>query len=1157
MKKKIVFLLFILQPFFLFLEAQNAKKIKFHRLPAGISNNLVSNIFQDKKGFMWFGTSNGLNRFDGYSFKVYEHNPLDTNSITNTTIRYIFEDKQENLWICTDGGGFSFFDQKTEKFINYRDNKKRPSSSAVEMVMQDKQDLFWFALSDGLNSFNAQTQTFEYFTQKQTNYQGGRATGIYEDEDGYIWLTTTEQGLARFDKKTKKFQYFTKENTGLKDNSIRVFAKSKQKNKYWIGYRLSGLSLISIQNGQVKVEKSYRHIENDPQSMMGNDVESLLEDSQGRLWVGIENDGLSILDLKNETFTNYKHDSSDEYSLSNDSPWAIYEDRFGNIWIGTFSQGVNVVYNQYHQKFEHYYQKSGDQNSLVNNNVSAFFEQEDGKIWIATDGGGLSLWDRNANSFMNFTANNPAPYKISANAVLSIAEDSQKNIWFGTWEGGVNIFNPKTKSFSLLNTQNSKISGNTHFTFFKAKDNIMYMGAWESFIDAFDTQKKQLIWSVNLAGSNFKYIFKIFEDSKQNLWVITAKGVVLIPKENKNDKGKYKFFNHLDNQPNSLSQDGAFDIYEDQKGNIWITTISGFNLYRPQTQDFKIYRKSDGLVNDEVRGIMADELGFLWLITAKGLSKFDPQKELFENFVQEDGLQGNEFSRKAIYKTSKGELLIGGNNGFNIFDPAKLIKNPFAPAVYFEDFKLFNKPLQIGTKDSPLKQHITYTQEITLSHTQSVFTIEYVALNYIRPEKNQYAYILEGFEKEWNYVGNKREATYTSLPAGTYTFKVKATNNDGIWSEEVRSLKIVILPPWWETWWFRTLVISLIAITTIIGINWRVRAIEAQKAHLEKLVQKRTQELEEKNTEIMQQTFELKEKNDEVLQQAEELHQQAEELITQRDYIQGQNMQLAGQNKVMEEKSRQIRQSINAAQTIQQAILPHPEKLDRLLGDYFVLYQPKDVVSGDFYWLSQVENQTILVIADCTGHGVPGAFMTLIGNSILDKLVKVLKIINPAEILTQLHHEVYDKLKQEFSGNNYGMDAIVLNISASENGVKKIIFAGAKNSIYCLAAGNEQKVQEFKGSRRAIGGHQNEEIIFENQEVTLPKNSMVYVGTDGYVDQNNAKRKKMGYEKFIQLICQNADLPLNQQKLNFQKILEEHSQGTLQRDDILLMGIRV
>jgi serine phosphatase RsbU (regulator of sigma subunit) len=547
-------------------------------------------------------------------------------------------------------------------------------------------------------------------------------------------------------------------------------------------------------------------------------------------------------------------------------------------------------------------------------------------------------------------------------------------------------------------------------------------------------------------------------------------------------------------------------------------------------------------------------MAFLWISTAKGLSKFDAQTNTFENFSKEDGLQGDEFTSGAIYRTRKGDILVGGTNGFNLFNPSKLLKNPHSPLVYLKGFKLFNKPVAINTKGSPLQQNIAYTQSITLTHTQSVFTIEYVALNYIRPEKNQYAYILEGFEKEWNYVGNKREATYTSLPAGEYTFKVKAANNDGIWAKEAVSLKIIILPPWWETWWFRTLLIGSVIILCIMGFRWRIRAIEAQKARLEKLVEERTQELKEKNAEVMQQAFELKEKNDEVLQQAEELHQQAEELTTQRDYIQGQNMQLAEQNKIMEEKSRQIRQSINAAQTIQQAILPHQEKLQRLLGEYFILYQPKDVVSGDFYWLTQIENQIILVIADCTGHGVPGAFMTLIGNSILDKLVKVLKITNPAEILTQLHHEVYDKLKQGFTGNNNGMDATVLNLSTLENGNKKIIFAGAKNSFFYVEKG---RIQELKGSRRAIGGSQNEEIPFDNQEVILPEGSMIYVGSDGYIDQNNAKRKKFGHEKFMALLGENADLPIADQKNNFQKTLEEFSEGTFQRDDILLMGVRI
>jgi ligand-binding sensor domain-containing protein len=1124
--------------------AQTKEKIKFHRLPAGISNNHVEAIFQDRSGFMWFGTASGLNKFDGYGYTIYQNDPLAVNSITRSLIYNIFEDSSGNLWIGTENAGLNYFDPKSNKFKRYSQgtDNQHISYNMTRDIIEDKNGLIWLAVGNGLNCYNPQSGKFSHYTalQKETNFQGSNIFSIVEDEENNIWVGGYG-GISRFDKKTKKYTNFNPQNSPLKGNLIRVILKSKQKNKFWIGFEDAGLSLVHIQNGKISLEKHYAYDTKNPQGLAGNFVLSLCEDRQNRLWIGVENEGINILNPQTGEMQLFANDSNDELSLANNSPNKIYEDRWGNIWIGTYNQGVNVVYNQYFEKFAHYRQKTNGINGLVNNNVSGFWEDKSGKIWIATDGGGLSYWNRENDSFENFTREKSPPRQITSNAVLALTEDAKNQIWMGTWEGAYNIYNPDNQSFKFLKTaKNGEMS--SHRSFAK-NQKYLFSAVWEGGLEVFDIQTQKLLWQRSFSTYDFNYVYVLLADTKGNLWIGGSEGLLLLSSQNITPDGTAIVFRNIPKNSQSLSDNLITEIFEDSKGNIWVGTSAGLNKYNPKQQNFSFISKKDGLVNEFVKGIIEDEEGYLWITTAKGLSKYNPQTSKFENYTQADGLQGDEFTQRAIYRAKSGEILIGGTNGFNIFQSKKLVKNPYEPKVFFQGFKLFNKAVLVGKKNSPLAQPINYTSEITLDYTQSVFTIEYVALNYIRPEKNQYAYMLEGFEKDWNYVGNKREATYTSLPAGEYTFKVKAANNDEVWSKQATTLKIIVLPPWWETWWFRTLVISLIVVIVGFGVWWRFKAIEAQKKRLESLVEKRTAE--------------LKEKNDEVLTQSEELFQQAEELKTQRDYIQGQNMQLAEQNKIMEEKSRQIRQSINAAQTIQQAILPHQEKLTRLLGEHFVFYQPKDVVSGDFYWLSQIEDQTILVIADCTGHGVPGAFMTLIGNSILDKLVKVLKITNPAEILTQLHREIYDKLNQDVSGNSYGMDAIVLNITSLANGEKKIAFSGAKTSLYYFSNHPENKVQELKGSRKSIGGLQNDEIIFENKVVSLSQGSMIYVGSDGYIDQNNVKRKRLGNERFIQLIQEFAPLSIEEQASFFKQALDKYMQDSFQRDDILLIGIKI
>ena len=458
-----------------------------------------------------------------------------------------------------------------------------------------------------------------------------------------------------------------------------------------------------------------------------------------------------------------------------------------------------------------------------------------------------------------------------------------------------------------------------------------------------------------------------------------------------------------------------------------------------------------------------------------------------------------------------------------------------------------------------------------------MFSFDFAALNYTLSQKNQYAYKMEGFDQDWNYVGNKRSATYTNLDPGTYTFVVKASNNDGVWNEEGTRIQLTITPPWWETLWFRTLLLLIILGGLFTFYKVRLRVIERQKNRLELQVKERT-------AEIMEKSLELQEQKDEIMQQAEELHQQAEELATQRDFLNAsnQNLEKANQNlalandqikanelvlvraneklkvsqKEVEAKNKQIHSSIAAAKTIQQAILPYQEKLEVLFQDHFIIYHPKDVVSGDFYWLSKIKQKIVIVVADCTGHGVPGAFMTLIGNSLLDKIIRAYQITDPARILTRLHEEVKAVLKQKYTGNNYGMDAIVVTLEEGQNQEKRISFCGAKNSLYYFKD-NYTEIQELKGDRRAIGGYQNETIPFTNHEICLDSGSVLYLGTDGYVDQNNVKRKRLGSKRFIAALKDTIHLPMHKQKEELEKMLQTHMEGTHQRDDILLFGLKL
>jgi len=826
--------------------------LKFNSIPSGISANHISSILQDSKGFIWFATPGGLNKFDGYSFTIYENDASDSTSISSN-ITSLAEDALGNLWISTLTEGLNYLDRRTNRFTFYKmgGDDNYLSSNDVKGVLIEPSGLVWVGVGNGLNLFDPQTKKFQHFLSKEEM----KILKILKVSDRYVWIASAYSGIVRFDKNTYEYTYFTSEEGFLEDKTIYCTAQSQQTDKFWIGHESKGISLISLRNDQLVVERNYRHDPKNPKSIPGNMVTALCEDSNGRVWIGVKDIGISLLNPQTDQFVLYPHSNKDALSPSSNHHTTIYEDRFGNVWIGYFNQGVDVVYNRYYQKFEHYYQNSTDANSLSNNYVNALLEIKDGKIWIGTDGGGINEWDRAQNTFFAYTHETSPPLQISGNAIMCMEEDRNGKIWIGTWDRGVNIYDSKTHRFKTYNKNNSNLSSNIYFSIVQGKDGLLYMAGFESVLDVFDLDKGKVVWSKKFTEYGCALLVSMIEDKNENLWIGTENGMVFLDKANKKPDGEPRVFRNIPWDSTSLSHNNA-GAFEDSKGNIWMTTSAGLCKYLPQTQNFKTYTKKDGLPSDQIKMVMDDLLGNLWIATTRGLSKMDIAKETFENFTVEDGLQSNEFSW-AMLRTRKGEILAGGVNGFNLFDPAKMQKNPFAPRVYFKEFRVFNKPIHFTDKNAPLKEEVEFTNEITLTHQQSVFTLEFVGLNYTRPEKNQYAYMMDGFEEDWNYVGGRREATYTNLPAGSYTFRVKAANNDGIWSNDESTIEITILPPWWATWWFKGL-ISVIAIGTIILLYQRkAKAVRTEKKRLEEMVNNATHQVTVQNEQLKQESANL------------------------------------------------------------------------------------------------------------------------------------------------------------------------------------------------------------------------------------------------------------------------------------------------------------
>jgi signal transduction histidine kinase/ligand-binding sensor domain-containing protein/CheY-like chemotaxis protein len=829
---------------------QQQLKFKWLTPNEGLSQGHVVAFLKDHQGFMWMATEEGLNKYDGYGFTVYKHDPKTSSSISHSFVRSILEDRAQNLWVGTERG-LDRFDRKKEVFVHY------PLSSSpiiVRNIFQDRMNRIWVGTSIGLHlldAANGNSQRFP-FSEKDPNSLGHHIFNIVEDHEGHLWLSTPE-GLSQFNSQTQKFTHYF--HSPGNPNSIgsdwinTVYIDSK--GRLWIGTRGGGLALFDRKKNTFI---NFRHDPAVPNSVAHNDILSIVEDNDGKLWIGTETGGISVFDYAKSSFVTYQHDATDNTSLSSNSIHTLYKDDAGNIWAGTWSTGVNLM-SRFGNKFAHYRHVASSERSLSNSNVTAIAGDKDGNIWIGTDGGGLNKLDHKQKVIMHYRHDVNDLNTIKSNIILAVTEASPGILAVGYHRVGFDLLNQETGVITHLPKYDKAAQLPNQSVVEVYKD--LWLGTYDGMgLFFYDRKKDQFTRyhhnrqnpnSINGDGVN-----ALLEDKDGNLWVGTNDGLDFF------DRKKNRFIHHQSDasNPHAISNDFIHSIVEDHLGNLWIGTGRGLNYYDKKTRRFTVYTEQEGLANNTIYGILEDHHGNLWVSSNKGISKFNPLTKAFRNYDVSDGLQGNVFNFNASYQTKKGEMFFGGINGLNVFYPDSIRDNPFIPPVRITRFQILNKNVPIGG-NSPLQQAISQTSEITLSYKQSVFTLEFSALNYSLPEKNQYAYKLEGFDKTWNYVGTKHTATYTNLDAGDYTFRVKASNNDGVWNEQGTSLIIHILPPWWHSWWFRTTAGLAVLGLGVSLYRLRIRAIKLQNKKLENLVDTRTKELQIANQEIQKSNQEL------------------------------------------------------------------------------------------------------------------------------------------------------------------------------------------------------------------------------------------------------------------------------------------------------------
>jgi signal transduction histidine kinase/ligand-binding sensor domain-containing protein/DNA-binding response OmpR family regulator len=832
-------LLLIAQAYCCYSVAQK-KNLKFEHLDinAGLSQNHVMCILQDSRGLMWFGTRDGLNKYDGYRFTVYKNDAKDSNSISNNFITGMLEDARGVIWITTRGGGLNRYDREKNKFTCFKNSPADPGSisgNLLNSISKDGEGNLWISTEEGLNCFNPATNRFLHYNIN-SRY-------VFEDKQRRLWVGTYHDGLNLFNRKTNSFtsfRYSEKDITSISNNNISaIFEDSKQ--RLWVGTVGGGVNLFDRHTG--KFSRFMQDLRN-ANSLPASTVLSLGEDAAGNLWIGTENGGLSIYNSTAEKFDLYQHDEIDNKSISHNSVYSIYKDANANMWVGTYAGGVNIV-TQNSNRFTHYKHTAAG-NSLNNNNVLCMAEEPGGKIWIGTDGGGLNLFDPLTKNFTHYLHRQADKNSICGNYVLSVCRDSKGNVWAGTWGDGVSVFNPQKNTFIHFknNPANpSGISGNNISAIFEDSEKQLWAGTYNDGLNLYNPASNSFTkFDDGTGNTSTKKILSLSEDDKGNLLICTdGGGLQLLNKQQKT----FTSFLYNDSK-NSLSDNRTTFAYTDKKGNYWIGTMAGLNYFDTKKQLFTRYTTADGLPNNIILGLAEDTKNNLWLSTSRGICRFNPISKKIKNFDIEDGLQSYEFKMGAVCKTTSGAMYFGGINGFNEFFPDSIKANAFEPPLLLTDFEIFNKtvPIAFGSGDaSPLKKAISETSEITLPYNNSVFSFEFASLNYAVSQKKQYAYMLEGFDKTWNEIGTKRTATYTNLNPGHYILKVKGMNNEGQWSGRTIALSLTITPPFWLTWWFKILVLAG-AVSCAIGFyKFRINIIKSQKKKLEQKVEEQTRQL--------------------------------------------------------------------------------------------------------------------------------------------------------------------------------------------------------------------------------------------------------------------------------------------------------------------------
>lgn len=1261
----------------------------------GLSQNTVTAMLQDSEGYLWIGTDDGLNRYNGYDVTIFRHKREDSLSIIDNQVQSIYEDTNHNIWIGTIAG-ISIFDRKTQTFKSFykkEGSKNTLVDNSVNAIIEDKEGFIWIGTKNGISKYDYNNNSFiNYVAEKKDSLLLGSnvINALKVDNNNNLWIGTG-RGINKWDanrKPSKLYRYSLSDTMTIWGSAVNdIFIDKNQ--VVWVA-TAGGFNKFMPQTDNFK-RFPY------PNARRFYGLQSITEGSDGYLW-GAGDGYVYKLNIETDELIRYRTSLEDLGVMP-----AIVRTKENIIWLASRNLGA-IKYDPLTSQFKYYYTELGNKNSLPHRNIWSVLKDNQGIVWVGTDKG-LSRIDRSGviSKYFHITSGTGL-YDLKRESVGDLLETQNGELWAIT-TGDISrmiSFSEKEGAKFITLASNSAdsttIQGKVISTF-QDKKGTIWMGTFAGLYKMNPSNKHKFGYEAQKMLAEGQ-IWCLYEDRNGILWLGTNEGLVKVTRDENNNPIDYKYYKNDPENLKSISHNTSRTLAEDSKGNFWVGTTNGLNLMNRQTEEFEHWGERNSLANYAIYGILVDEKDNLWISTNNGLMRLlgdesiDDAKRM-TSYNPKDGLQSSEFNSGAFFKAEDGEMFFGGIQGLNAFYPQDIKPSIYVPPVVMTDLKILNRSVGIqslGNPESPLIVDISQTKELTLTYEDKVITFEFAAINYRRPEKTNYSYILEGFDKEWNEVGNRRFATYSNLPAGKYTFRVKASNSDGIENNEEIVIKITVLPPWWKSWWFLTIAtLSVLGLSAAFYTN-RMNAVKRQNDKLERLVGERTAEIGQQNLLLESQKTEIERSysNIRVLSEIGQkitsildldavisavyeyvneltdatafgigIYNSEKERIDFRGFIENGNRitdsydsitdenklsvvcltrnediiindfarehtqyiseissdrvgdmyqsiiylplllegkivgvltvqshqinaysrndltilrtlasyisialdnartytQLEGANELIKTKNQSIMDSIRYGETIQHAILPDPQDFIKNFEDHFIIFKPQAVVSGDFYWSIRTGNKTFVAAVDCTGHGVPGAFMSMIGNTILNEIVTLQKITEPAQILEHLNQGIWDALHQEDYQNLDGMDVCLCVIDdADELNMRVVNFSGAKRPLFIL---KNDRLIEVKGSRKSIGGRQKTDAEYEQRQLLLDSGDILYLTTDGYVDQNDHERVKYGTLRFKKVLASFTNQSLHDQKEVLLEEMRKHMGDEEQRDDITIIGLKM